>query len=279
MRPSSTVILPGPTCFQPVRSLPLNNGFQFSFCGCAASANIAVTADTTRINIHLRKFIASCSSERSSQTGAQSAAADAPTKQILEFQGVQVIVTDFDVVKSGFGLVVLDEIMFDAGFAGLRENALPIHGALTDVSHAAAEFNGLAHRSLVGTRRGCVLDPVLDVNEGEAAGVFLEVGEGIPAGDADPAEIQFHGHELGIQLGEEKIVGELAAKGCGGIEFERMIVVGELDAGLLAGFAGFVEEIHGALPSAGLDALLFINPGTDHVTMAHDFRSLQSFRS
>ena len=57
-----------------------------------------------------------------------------------------------------------------------------------------------------------------------------------------------------------------------------MIVVGELDAGLLAGFAGFVEEIHGALPSAGLDALLFINPGTDHVTMAHDFRGLQSFR-
>src|SRR6476469_3419658 len=28
IRPSSTVSSPGPTCFQPVRSLPLNNGFQ-----------------------------------------------------------------------------------------------------------------------------------------------------------------------------------------------------------------------------------------------------------
>src|SRR6266478_10238297 len=164
MRPSSTVMLPGPTCFQPVRSLPLNKGFQFSFCGCAANVNIAVMAGTTKINIHLRKFIAGCSSERPSQTGAQRCCA--PTKQISEFQGVQIIVTDFYVVKSGFGIVVLDEIMFDAGFAGLRENALPIHGALTDVGHATAEFNGLAHRSLVGTRRGCVLDPVLDVNEG-----------------------------------------------------------------------------------------------------------------
>jgi len=94
--------------------------------------------------------------------------------------------------------------MFDAGFAGLRENALPIHGALADVGHAAAEFNRLAHRSLVRARRRCVLDPVLDMNEGEASGIFFEVGEGILAGDADPAEIQFHGHQLGIQLGKEK---------------------------------------------------------------------------
>src|SRR5712664_1222346 len=276
MRPSSTVMLPGPTCFQPVRSLPLNNGFQFSFCGCAANANIAATADTARIDIHLRKFIAGCSSERSSQTGAQQCRA--PTKQILEFQDVQIIVTDFDVAKSRFGIVVLDEVMFDAGLAGLREDTLPINGALPDVGLAAAEFNGLAHRSLVSTRRRCVLDPVLDVNEGKAAGIFLEVGEGILAGDADPAEIEFHGHELGIQLGKEKIVGELAAKRCGGVEFERMIVVGELDACFLAGFAGAIEEIDGALPSAGLHALLFVNPGADDVTVADDFRGLQSFR-
>jgi len=57
-----------------------------------------------------------------------------------------------------------------------------------------------------------------------------------------------------------------------------MIVVGELDAGFLAGFAGFVEEIHGALPAAGLDALFFVNPGADDVAVADDFRGLQSFR-
>src|SRR5215468_1994136 len=40
IRPSSTLSPPGPTCFQPVRSLPLNSCFHaFSFaCGTATSA-------------------------------------------------------------------------------------------------------------------------------------------------------------------------------------------------------------------------------------------------
>src|SRR4029077_2554855 len=105
---------------------------------------------------------------------------------LLETQCVQVVVTDFYVVEGGLGIVVFDEIMFDAGFAGLRENELPINGALADVGHAAAEFNGLAHRSLVSTRRRCILDPVLDVNKGETAGIFFEISEGILSGDADP---------------------------------------------------------------------------------------------
>src|SRR6516162_550301 len=32
IRPFSTVMEPGPTCFHPVRSLPLNSGFQFWDC-------------------------------------------------------------------------------------------------------------------------------------------------------------------------------------------------------------------------------------------------------
>src|SRR5882762_5288359 len=189
---------------------------------------------------------------------------------------MQIVVTDLDVVKSGLGIVVFDEIVFDAGLAGLRENTLPIHGALAYIGHAAAEFNGLAHRSLVSARRRCVLDPVLDVDEREATRIFFEVGEGILSGDADPAEIEFHGYELGIELGEEEIIGEFTAERLGGVEFERMIVVAELDPGFLAGFAGAVEEIHGALPSTGLDALLFVNPGADDVAVADNFRGLQS---
>src|SRR5882672_2120205 len=57
-----------------------------------------------------------------------------------------------------------------------------------------------------------------------------------------------------------------------------MIVVPELDARFLAGLTGAVEQIHGALPSAGLHALLFVNPRTDDVAVADDFRGFQSFR-
>src|SRR5258708_30450861 len=57
-----------------------------------------------------------------------------------------------------------------------------------------------------------------------------------------------------------------------------MIVIAELDAGFFAGFAGAIEKIGGALPSAGLDALLFVDPGANDVAVADDFRGLQSLR-
>src|SRR5678809_291272 len=34
MRPSRTIMSPGPTCFHPVRSLPLKRGFQSASCAC-----------------------------------------------------------------------------------------------------------------------------------------------------------------------------------------------------------------------------------------------------
>src|SRR5713226_4819320 len=57
-----------------------------------------------------------------------------------------------------------------------------------------------------------------------------------------------------------------------------MIVVAELDAGLFASLAGAIEEVSGAPPATGLDALLFVDPGANDVAVADDLRGLQSFR-
>src|SRR5438874_7351097 len=174
---------------------------------------------------------------------------------LLETQRVEIVVADLDVVERRFGIVVFHEKVLDAGFLGVREEISPVDGALTDISHASAEFNGLAHRSLVFARRRGILHPVFYVNERETAGIFVEIGESILADDADPAEIHFHGDELGIRFGEKEIVRELAAEGLGGIEFEGVIVIAELDASLLASLAGLVKEIRRTLPTTGLDTL------------------------
>ncbi len=79
------------------------------------------------------------------------------------------------------------------------------------------------------------------MNERETAGILFEIGQRILAGNTDPAEIHFHGDEFGIRFGEEKIVRKLAAERQGGVEFERVIVIAELDAGFFAGFAGFIK--------------------------------------
>src|SRR5437762_2969108 len=197
---------------------------------------------------------------------------------LLETQRVEIVVADLDVVERRFGIVVFHEKVLDAGFLGVREEISPVDGALTDIGHASAEFNGLAHRSLVFARRRGILHPVFYVNERETAGIFVEIGERILASDTDPAEVHFHGDELGIRFGEKEIVRELAAEGFGGIEFEGVIVVAELDVSLLAGFAGFIKKISRTLPATGLGALLFVNPGTNDVAVADDLGGFESFR-
>src|SRR6266478_4479848 len=75
MKPPSTVMLPGPTCFQPVRSLPLKRGFQAGSCGgAAAKENRVDAAATDSIVTHLRGGMAWCSSEKSRLAGVQHAA-------------------------------------------------------------------------------------------------------------------------------------------------------------------------------------------------------------
>src|SRR2546430_10242599 len=189
---------------------------------------------------------------------------------LLETQRVEIVVADLDVVERRFGIVVFHEKVLDAGLFGVREKIFPVDGALANIGHASAEFNGLAHRSLISGRRRGILHPVLDVNERETAGIFFEIGERILAGDTDPAEIHFHGDELGICFGEKEIVRELAAEEFRGIEFEGVIVIAELDARLFAGFSCFIKKIGGALPTPGLGALLFVNPRTNDIPVPYD---------
>src|SRR5439155_27309977 len=193
---------------------------------------------------------------------------------LLETQRVEIVVADLDVVERRFGIVVFHEIVLDAGLFGVREEIFPVDGALTDIGHAVAEFNGLAHRSLISGRRRGILHPVFYVNLRETAGIFFEIGERILASDTDPAEIHFHGDELRIRFGEKEIVRELAAEGFGGIEFEGVIVIAELHTSFLAGFAGFIKKISGALPTPGLSALLFVNPRTNDIAVTYDLGGL-----
>src|SRR5882672_9988014 len=99
MRPSSTVMLPGPTCFQPVRSLPLKSGFHAGGCDCAvAMAKRTGTTATSSVVTHLREFMACCSSGKSSQArGARHGGRPYKGKSKLEF--AQVVVADFYVVE------------------------------------------------------------------------------------------------------------------------------------------------------------------------------------
>src|SRR6267143_5201015 len=176
MSPSSTVMLPGPTCFQPARSLPLKSGFQAGGCDCAAAnASRAEAAASVSIVADLRGFMASCSSQIRLSRGARHGRLH-PYRANSELQIVKIVVTDFNVIEGGLGLVIFDKIMFDAGFFGMREDALPINGTLPDVSEAPANFHRRAGGTLVSVRGVGVLDPVFYVNEREATGVLIEIG-------------------------------------------------------------------------------------------------------
>src|SRR2546422_11601344 len=100
MSPSSTVMLPGPTCFQPIRSLPMKSGFHAGVCGFAAAMTKRVeTAAAISIVAHLREFMACCSSEKSSQARAARHGGLRPYKDKSKLELVQIVVTDFYVVE------------------------------------------------------------------------------------------------------------------------------------------------------------------------------------
>ena len=67
--------------------------------------------------------------------------------------------------------------MLDAGFAGLGEDVLPVDGAAADVGHVTGDR--MAHGADVAVGVGAFLGPILDVDQREAARVFIEVGDGI----------------------------------------------------------------------------------------------------
>src|SRR5260370_36657479 len=57
-----------------------------------------------------------------------------------------------------------------------------------------------------------------------------------------------------------------------------MVVIAELDAGFVAGFAGFVEEFGSALVTVGGGALRVVDPGADYVFVAEDVGGFDGLR-
>src|SRR5271167_4960172 len=108
MRPSSTVMSPGPTCFQPVKSLPLKSCFHAGVCARAAANSRAVLNTQARQIPTLRTMLPPPMLNRPQ----------------LESQGAQIVVADLDVLERIFRVVILDKIMLDAAFVRLRENPL-----------------------------------------------------------------------------------------------------------------------------------------------------------
>src|SRR5579863_2884911 len=177
----------------------------------------------------------------------------------LKSQGAEELVAFADAVERVAGIVLFDEIVLDAGFTRVCEKLLPGNDAASNVGEKAHLPIWTGGRRVFGL--GKLLD-VLDVNQREASGIFVEIFDGIFAGDADPAEIEFHLDVLGIG-GEEDVVGEFAAEGVGGLKFKSVIVIGELDASFLRLFAGFLEKVSGPFEAVGLGALLGVDPRAD----------------
>src|SRR5262249_23766241 len=102
---------------------------------------------------------------------------------------MQVVVADFDVIESGFRIVVFDEIMLNVGLASVREKIFPVDGALVHVGYASVVSDILAYSALVAAIGAGVLHSIFYVNEREAPRIFFEIGQRIFVGDANPAEV------------------------------------------------------------------------------------------
>ena len=155
---------------------------------------------------------------------------------------------------------MFDKVVLDASLAGVGENIFP-------GNFAAANFGEEAHVA-VRVRSWCVfragkLTDVLDVDSGEAAGIGVEISDGIFAGDGDPAKVEFHFDEVLVAVFQEIVVGKSAIERFRGLKFERVIVIGKEVPDF--GFAGLPEpfgtSINGIneLPAFGPDAVFGID--------------------
>src|SRR6266851_281850 len=189
-----------------------------------------------------------------------------------ETQLAEIVVADLNALKRRFRLVMFDDVVLDAGLLGLCENAVPVNDAAADRGHV---FERVTEVLAPGGRNLGQFLHVLHVNEREASGVAVEVGQGVRTGDRDPAQIQLHFHEVRITLLQQHVVGQLSSYR---EELEPVIVIGELNAGFLADFSGMIEGIDGTFPTVGLLADLFRYPRAHDVTLADRLRGLDHGR-
>src|SRR5277367_1725637 len=122
IRPSSTVISPGPTCFQPVRSLPLKSGFH-SGVVWARAANAHTASDRH----------APAKTQASVTFVLLTVFSPRVEARALKAQVAQIVVADLDVFEGLFRVVILHEIMFDAALFGGREDVLEVDRPFANV--------------------------------------------------------------------------------------------------------------------------------------------------
>ncbi len=146
--------------------------------------------------------------------------------------------------------------MLDAGFLVVRENMFPVDDAAANIGHVGHFLIGASGGAFGAFGKHF---HVLDVDQREAAGIFIEIFDRILAGYGNPAQVELHLDVIGIG-GQENIVGKFAAKRFGRLKFKSVIVIGKLNAGFFAGFAGLLKKIGGALVAVGILALFGFNP-------------------
>src|SRR5581483_3027550 len=109
------------------------------------------------------------------------------------------------------------------------------------------------------------------VKQRESAGMFFEVCYRVGSSMCDPETVHFEFHQLRIKLVQQVIVSRsFAVLG----EFEIMIVITELDPGLLCGFTCFVENVDQLLEIVERFPLLRLKNGVDHIFEAESLRIL-----
>src|ERR1700733_15171416 len=181
---------------------------------------------------------------------------------------MQVFVAGCDAVERRSGLIVFHDVVLDTRLLGLRKDLFPVDDPAADRRHVLERVTEI----LAAPRRNLrkVLN-ILDVDQGKASGIAFKVFERVGAGDRDPAEVKLHLDQVWVAHFEEQIVRKLPIDG---EELEPVVVIGKLDAGLLASFSGTVESFRRALPTVGLLADVRGDPGTDDVTLTDDFGGL-----
>src|SRR5271156_5892755 len=183
-------------------------------------------------------------------------------------QLAQVRVAGCDAVERRGGLVVFDNVMLDPRLLGLRKNPLPVDNPASDLSHICERVSEILATS---GRNGWKFLHVLHMHQREPPGIAVEILDRIAAADLDPAQIEFHLDQVRVTVFEKEIVKQFSVDG---EKLEPVVVIGELNASLLAHFPGAVEGVGGALPTVGLVADFLRNPGTDDVALADDFGGL-----
>src|SRR5580693_3700587 len=166
---------------------------------------------------------------------------DSPESIFQFFEILIVYLYGFERRHLGKRRFLLDEDGADLALAGSREDA-----GVVDRSTAQFGWNGRAGTGVHqrSARRETLLE-VLDVEQAVTIGIMGEIDGRIETGYDHPTAIELQLDELRIGEADEFIV---SRRGAVVFELEVMVVVTELEAGLLHLLADFVELLGVPIP-------------------------------